>query len=173
MIEKIKGDAEQQGLVLLGQRRASRRLCRKLALGRGKERFYPRSLAREGAGEVGTHLRADAMQVPGRFAPLARIALMAPGVRPVPSTATVVPGGAVGWQMDSVDGGICWTGVGQKLVEVAVLEPAQAAIGRRVIGYPSQTQSVAQLLMFRQMHFGLAVGPVFVHIRYSAASRLG
>jgi hypothetical protein len=35
--------------------------------------------------------------------------LRAPGVSPVPSTATVVPGGAVGWAVDLVDGGICWT----------------------------------------------------------------
>ncbi|MGO8950317.1 MAG: hypothetical protein ACLQUY_22190 [Ktedonobacterales bacterium] len=56
---EVEGHAEQERLVLLGQRRASGGPGREPALDRGKERFHPRTLAIREAGKVGTHLRSE------------------------------------------------------------------------------------------------------------------
>ena len=59
---EVEGHAEQERLVLLGQRRASGCPCSELALGRGKESFHPRTLAIQEAGKVGTHHRPERRQ---------------------------------------------------------------------------------------------------------------
>ena len=64
---------------------------------------------------------------------------MAPGVSPVPSMATVVPGGAVAAGVGRGRWGHLLNGVGQQPVEVADLDAAQTAIECRVIGDPRQT----------------------------------